>query len=259
MRRRRTRKYTWLPVLGQDTGNTPEWTNCSFSSNVNIPTDNTSGVYVVPVLADRPDEAYGVTDQIGHVLTNDYFIRRIVGKLHVAMDQDGQPYQTGVPPSPAAAEVAAGFFVARASAQDEVTGGDYPIGLAPTTNIANFENYSPLSRAASREPWIWRRSWNLSNRLDDETLTLPGSQPKNGNRFWPATNAEYGSVLDGPHIDAKTARRVTNDERLFFAISATMPTSFTPGQNPANDGTIQFTLDVRILGALRRSKNRGAF
>lgn len=258
MRRRRTRKYTWLPILGQEIAiGTEQWDTASFGTDVAVPRGGTAGLYVVPVLADRPNENYGVTDHIGDVLTNDYFLKRIVGKLHVALQQDGRAYSVGVPPSPVAAVVTAGFFVARVDSTQSTVGPDYPIGLNATTDITNYENYSPGARSTSREPWIWRRTWVLSNRIDAETLLLPGAAQKDAFRYFPATNAEYGSVADGPHIDAKTARRVTNDERLFFAIGAMMPAVMS--YTPANDSVVSFNLDIRCLGALRKSRNRGVF
>jgi len=77
----------------------------------------------------------------------------------------------------------------------------------------------------------------------------------------PKSNVLYGSVADGPHIDAKTARVIHRSERLFGVLAArrymgdfdiTPETQFT-------DTHVRLLLDYRLLGSLRGTSygNRG--
>jgi len=52
-------------------------------------------------------------------------------------------------------------------------------------------------------------------------MTSRTTSPKTTNSQGPTT--DYGSVLDGSHIDQKTARRVSDEERLFFVILDRQP------------------------------------
>lgn len=265
MRRRRKTKYTWLPNIGQDVPvGDPEvlWTMAPFTSNLAIPRDQSTAQYIFPVVADDPnEEEYGINDHMGTIIGNEYFLKRIVGKLFIQMGQDPSPYSVGPPVaahSPPGCIVAAGFFVSRAASDKETVQDDYPIGLTATDGIANFDNYSPLARSTVREPWIWRRSWMLGNNLDN-FKTSPPNVVRTGEAWLPPNNSFYGSVLDGPHIDAKTARRIRQDERLFFCITANRVLAASAQAPDVADGILSFTLDVRYLGALRKAKNRGAF
>jgi len=247
VRKRRKTKYTWLPTIGQDAGaeaGVPDDAGFSFASAV---TEKGEDLVLSVLLVDEPfegnDEAsVSLADQIG----SEYYIRRIVGKFHASYSQLGQNVGNQIIPD--SCLVTAGFFIARA----DTSNLNEPIG-APTTPL---ENYSPRARQNIREPWIWRRTWMLGNNLADG-LTIPPTGLVRGNCFFPATTAGYGSVLDGPHIDAKTSRRVRKEERLFFACSVFG--GVTSGSVPDTPGLLQCHLDYRVLGALRKSVARGAF
>jgi len=168
---------------------------------------------------------------------NDYFIKRIVGKFFCSCEQS----QADTIPS---VWVGAGFFVARSDDNDAV---GLPIGAS--TAALQVENYSPLRQENNNEPWLWRRTWLLGNNV--------GTTGLRGTDLYPRTTADYHSVADGPHIDARTARRVHSDERLYFAVATR--------SYPLNDLThqaglnMQWMLECRVLGAMRKTRGKGSF
>lgn len=175
---------------------------------------------------------------------NEWSLRRIVGKCHMV-------YSTFITDSPSdivgppAIEAAAGFIVLRTD--DEGT-------LETDLNECN-----PLVQDSADDPWIWRRKWILSSAksnsagldLDYQTLNNYIANPAFG---WPCTTAGYGSVMDGPHIDAKTARSIKRQERLYFVIAARCydpDNAFNVNANVTNnDGYLFYNIDFRLLGRL---------
>lgn len=259
--RRRTR-YTWLPTLGTAFGEDGD-NSSGRSFNLNVPADGTSAVLISALTFDEPLEGddLALGTPLGTVLGNEYFLKRIVGKLHAELLQVNT---LGNDPSrPTACLFGAGFFVARAN--DTSQGAGSPIGSASLSE--RQENYSPLAEDTIRKPWIWRRVWTLGNQArwlkpvvitgGQAQATLPAIAIAAGATFPPNT-AAYGSVADGPHIDAKTARRIKQDERLWFVVA---------GRNwPAGDGVVangglnvNGYLDFRLLGALRKARQGSAF
>lgn len=182
---------------------------------------------------------------LADIVGSEYFLKRIVGKFYAAINppdaEPWTPYRDVL--------VGLGFFVARAD-HDNAN----PIGL-PTMSLGQQSaEYSPLVVNTMREPWIWRRTWILS--LMSATTPAVGATIQPG---YPRTTAGYGSVLDGPHIDAKTKRRIRQDDRLFAAVSnVSLPFRQTAGVG-GNPASIAFHLDYRLFGALRKAKNAGAF
>jgi len=241
--RKRRRAVTWLPTIG---------TNISVEGP-----DNVSGreftlavapetqVAITALTFDEPrdpdQDAIGDTT-LADFVGSEYMLKRIVGKLFIAYSS---PFN--VAGEPLATLVGAGFFVARAGdpAQDETL----PIGA--TTLAERQENYNPLSEDCIREPWIWRRTWVLGA---GGALAGDGIDAE---RAFPTTTAGYGSMADGPHIDAQTMRRVTSDERLWFALSTVR---FPVTAGGSGDGSsIRGYLDYRLLGSLMKARNRGVF
>lgn len=245
-RKRRRTKYTWLPVIGTEFESTTPGTFINKWGRDFSLTASTEGTgAVVPLTADLPrdqditPDAEGVlSDSVGQ----EWFLRRIVGKLSVLW---------GINPGGDTCyniQVAAGFFVARSSDADP----DFPIGGSATwsNNLSPsvFNSYSPQSNNTVREPWIWRRTWLLGNPEIQTDTNWPAG-------LVPSHNLGFASSLDGPHIDAKTLRRITNDDRLWFAIGAqTWPLGETLG-----GGSVRANLDIRLLGALRKARARGVF
>jgi len=248
MRRRRRTKYTWLPVIGTELeGLAPgEFIN-KWGRSFSIGANNEGAGLVVPLTADLPrdeDIVPGDEGVLSDSIGQEWFLRRIVGKLSISWALN--------PGADGADQICihAGFFVARASAAD----GDVPIGVAPGGTWAAglspqvYNSYDPGSNSTVREPWIWRRTWCLGN----PDIATDTNWPRG---LFPAHNLGFASSLDGPHIDAKTLRRITNDDRLWFALSAnTLPLGDSVGTASA-----LAHLDIRILGNLRKARNRGVF
>lgn len=226
--RRRREKVIWLPTNGREASpvdaNSPPvngiLVSCSSFTN-GLVLDTHIGVPFEDAQLDVTGADIPATTAIQ--MASEYLLRRIVGKLFVIYSPD-----TGSSPGVMAS---AGFFVAR---QDSFI-NSLPVGAENLLDL-NW-NYSPDGVSSQREPWIWRRSWLLGT----STSGLP------------TNNTAYGSVMDGPHIDAKTKRRVATDERIFLACSAYSLTDNTAA------GLVDFFFDGRALVSSRKPHNRGTF
>jgi len=176
-------------------------------------------------------------------------IRRLVGKLHASfLTEDGQATALSAPP---AVIFGAGLMVNKVGEN----------GLPPAT-----DSLSPLRQSANTDPWIWRRVWMLGQNYQGNRTIYAGNivvdEPRNAgtgqvdevaaSRF-PATTDHFGSIQDGPHVDAKTNRIIGPDERLFLWLA----TCAYPGTETYESGAGVFGyFDYRMLGALMRSTNR---
>jgi len=243
MRRKRKTKYIWLPQIGTQ-GDSEDLDNVGFVLPVlNIPATagEVSDVFITDIIPDEPKETTLTTDDnLADFTQNEYFLKRIVGKIQYNVASLLDSSTTG----PTRCIVAAGFFIARAGGG----GTNLPIG-AQTAAEARI-NYGPLNQQTTREPWIWRRSWVFD--LIFSVLPNPAILTKeviNDTR-------QFGSVLDGGHIDAKTARRVKSDERIFFALQGA-------NANPIDSASSRVTgegwVDIRLLGQMRKPQSRGVF
>lgn len=159
----------------------------------------------------------GADTTLADVESSSYRLRRIVGKVWCGYLQEA----ANTPPS---VICTAGFIILRTD------NSGVPIGLQG--------NYYPGDIRQSMDPWIWRRSWLLSNTL-----------ATNVNFFQSALgcNTINGSVSDGPHVDQKTARIVGPEERLFLVLSTT---AAVPGGDQAA-GNIRYFWDLRVLASMR--------
>lgn len=244
MRRRKSRG-TWLPVFGNLAGaegftNTVEGVDGQITVDLNA--GITTNIHVLTL--DSPNEGESDERTLADVLGSEYLLRRIVGKFHALSFAD--------PTAPVYALVSAGFCVARAQPGAQ---SFYPLGADGNVVTSNFtaaqQSFSPLEQETQREPWIWRRSWILSNA---EAPVATGTS-----RGFPSSTAEYGSVADGPHLDAKTMRRVGADDRLYFIVSTvTWPISQTAAGG-GEEGLILYHLDYRLFGSLRKARQTGSF
>lgn len=229
MRTRRRAKYTWFPNIGFQ-GSDEENDLAGFPFSVGV--SATAGTITSSVTELIPDFVHSQPstsgDSLNEFIGNEYVLKRLVGKVFMSVNA-----QIG---GPLTIIVAAGFFVARA----EEAAPQLPIGTGTAADI-NL-NYGPLNNQNIREPWLWRRAWQLRNPGESTSRGLDGTY-------------SGGSVLDGPHIDAKSARRIRQDERLFFSFAATHLDAFSAAQSTAITGY----LDYRVLGALRKAKSRSAF
>lgn len=260
MRKRRTRG-TWLPVIGTNIGeSTSTAAGRAFALNVGGAPINGTGIItaITPLTFDVPiegDSAVLGDSSLADIIGSEYVLQRIVGKVFAERISgiDGNDDD----PNPAVL-FSAGFFVARAN-DDQVGGGeDTPIGSA--TEAERTDNYSPLDADTSREPWIWRRTWILGAAGSIPSVPFPaGTGPLiNAVRNYPASTALYGSVADGPHIDSRVKRRVSQDNRLFFAVSSC---TFPIDSEPVAPVPIIVSgfLDYRLFGSLRKARGSSAF
>lgn len=245
MRRRRRSRGTWFPTLGQAVGGETSENDITGRA-IELDLDDSQGSIVTAtydLTYDFPHEPTDAaqTTSLSDIIGSEYTLQRIVGKIFLqyarGADNDNQ----------FAAYVAAGFFVARAD-----DAGEKPIGEGSLAFEDFNRAYSPLEVHTAREPWIWRRSWVLADAPTSQAA-INGSLP-----IAPKTTMNYGSVADGPHIDSKVKRRIGQDDRLYFAVSACVypPGTYAEG---AHFGKVEGFLDYRIFGSLRKAKQRSAF
>lgn len=250
MRRRRRTKYTWFPQIGTEGA---EEADDTVVLDVSIPTPNPvalglSDVNIFPILPDAPKETVGVADDahLSDYIGSEYILKRIVGKFFCTA---GTASANDANRPPQRLVIGAGFFIARAGGEG-ITGSPIGTDTADERQIG----YGPLNLQTTREPWIWRRSWALSPLIFTDVAAVGDGLSYINMGTYPHNNY-CGSVADGPHIDAKTARRITNDDRLFFAVQVWSQDADTGSGSPLPAGI----LDVRLLGALRKARGRSAF
>lgn len=232
MRRRRT-GVSWLPHIGQGAASLQQWLTGTISAPAAV---GTAGIVTTihALIPDFPAEAVATAQPqtLADYTQSGYRLRRIVGKFFAARDQQ---VPTGQPPQipPLWTLLGVGFIILRV---DSGTGS--PLA-------ASAGNYSPLLLGNERDPWIWRRTWMLSNRFADPTAASAELE-------FPSCTPDYGSIQDGPHIDAKSVRRVGPEERLFMVVSTAHPGDVATDV----DGYIRYTLDYRVLGNPIKMTNR---
>lgn len=252
VRRRRQRKFTWMPGIGSVGSNAAVDNSVIFLNSLTVAPNPAASVgtrggpitsFFVPLIQDKPLEPQlqnEVAGSLNNVTGNEWFCERIVGDIfagvRLGIEQDGGPRTVAF---------TVGIFVARA---DNVT-GNLPVGALQNTS-ANSEtalSYAPLALNTIREPWMFRRTWVLGRSFDGT----------DGLAQNPSVNSFYSTMHNGPHIDVKSVRRIGNDERLWL-VTNTQDWSIN-GPNPTEPGLVDVAIDVRVLGALRRPKNRSAF
>lgn len=189
----------------------------------------------IPLVADAQIEAFDAnTVSLSDIESSGYRLRRIVGKIWVQMDQvAADTLQSAV--------ITAGIIVRRAESSSGQS----------IAFQAGEENISAAAINNTGDPWVWRRSWWLGN---NSQTSLPGNATS-----FPELNfaKEYpGGIAEGPHVDQKTARVVSREERLFLNITGTVVGE--AAAPPGTSVTIAVLTDLRILGSLITSSgNRG--
>lgn len=247
MRRRKTR-YQWLFNTGS-TGPTADIADTTSGRELNVAVvagGGASSIAVTDLLNDtNSDDETTRALPMGVYQNNEYFIKRIVGKFFCSIVPQANDSNSAL--------VGLGLFIARAGDEDGGANASFrPIGVSAAATTFGTDpqavlNYSPLSEESIREPWIWRRTWVIGNPTGTQFAAA---------RQFPSSTAGYGSVADGGHIDAKTARRVKDGERLFAALAVR---AFPVNSTADNAGAVQAYLDYRVLGAPRRARNGSAF
>lgn len=224
MRRRTKPRVVWLPATNNNSVSPDSRSGIgTFILSTGVDASNRNQAEV-PILIDgNPSVLTAAT--LDDVENNGYRLRRIVGKIFCFQQQVAGN-------NPAAVIVTAGLIVRRVS---PTTGFSLAFldGTGKQIDTQDLDNWG--------DPWIWRRSWVLANALStdggDSTIADVG----------PFSNMEYGSVADGPHVDAKTARIVGPEERLFLDVTVGVLEGLTAGG--VNDVKVVF--DLRCLASMR--------
>lgn len=254
--RRRRRRGTWFPTIGTDVGGLATVNGRAFALTLATDTISTA---VTAVTFDTPFEGDSITpgiDSLADIVGSEYTLQRIVGSVFATRVAS---LNLGLVDAEAAVLFGAGFFVARAGDASSGAGTSQPIGSGSANELR--DNYSPLETDTVREPWIWRRTWILGaagQNLVNSTGTGVALAASGTTASFPASTSLYGSVADGPKLDSRVKRVVSQDNRLWFAVSATP----FPFNTPVNEGEtliINGYLDLRIYATLRRARNTSAF
>lgn len=237
MARRNRPRVVWLP---QDTGASVRSTASdalgvlSVYQEFNIEVAGDAGfvaVAEIPLTDDGPPTAAGLgtTPTLADLFQSGYRLRRIVGKIFVAQRQQAESET-----APFLVAVTAGIIVRRVNEN----------GISFGQAIGLEQNVSPGDIEQASDPWVWRRTWMMH---DNTANTAQGLLPDG-----PTSNYfGYGAGLaDGPHIDAKTARIVSQEERLFLDVSSTIviPGDALPQGIAASTHVIT---DLRLLVSMR--------
>lgn len=250
MRRRSKPRVVWLPQTNANSIGTGETV---FQLGVIGPLGGATGstqTLEIPLVLDNTPSPIGITDSsLSDIENSGYRLRRIVGKFWCECAQTA-PGLVAAVTSPASYIVTAGIIVRRT---DENTGLSY----ASTVSTFVSDKISPALIENTGDPWVWRRSWTLGNNNAAQLLEDNPAGVASSRQHFPTNNFYElaGGIADGPHIDQKTARVVSSEERLFLDVTATvLGESGDPGESP---GTIAFWTDFRVLGSLRtNSGNR---
>jgi len=184
----------------------------------------------IPLTIDTEDDPQGATSSLSDVENSGYRLRRIVGKIWVRLDQaDDCNIEFAI--------VTAGIIVRRS---EQASG----LSLALLSGLN--EMLTTNDTTAYGDPWIWRRSWLLHNNAAPGApqLALPGPESNYG--------INNGSAVDGPHVDQKTARIISSEERLFLDVTVRSNEPGAPSQDEIPVSTLIIT-DLRVLASMRMS------
>lgn len=235
-RRRRRSRGLWLPVQGTQFQAEQGFQSTAHQEQYDAPIINgeITAPISVPLTFDQTIEPD--TNSTNTLITmrdfvegQDYFLDRIVGKVW------GELFQTSDPIMPIE------ILLCMAIAIFPVSDGQ------PGAPALSGDSRNPLFAGNTMDPWIWRRTWKLYNNA----ATAPDTPNQ------PTCIANYGSVMDGGHVDAKTRRRIRHNERLFFTSSALCLFQSVTPSGGGNGITVGF--DFRLHGAMRRHRNKGTF
>jgi len=228
MRKRNKPRVVWLPSTDVNSlGVDPNSNNVFQTFAVDVV--GQAGAFAVgeiPITIDQSIDAQDPTQSLSDLENSGYRLRRIVGKIFVEQLQGGEDN------APSQVLVCAGLIIRR---EDSTTGASlaFATGQAALIDPAQIEN--------SGDPWIWRRTWLLT----DQTAADPGDVA--------GLQANYifgsGGVADGPHVDQKTARLVGPEERLFLNVSSTI----VKGGNGQLTASTRVITDLRVLASMRTS------
>lgn len=229
MRRKTRPRVVWLPPTN---ANSVSADNRSGIQTFIVDVDSSLSPFrttgEIPLVIDAESDPLAATTSLSDVENSGYRLRRIVGKIFAFQRQVGGQAD----PTPQQMLVTAGLIVRRINPE---TGASLASSVGTSGVIVDtqdIENYG--------DPWIWRRTWMLfDNTSSDPSIFGDG----------PTSNVEYGSVADGAHVDAKTARIVGPEERLFLDVTVQL---VELGNGTLASSTF-ITADLRCLASMRTS------
>lgn len=240
MRRRNKPKVVWIPSTNNNSADTALGSTWQLFT-VPILAATTGGpasVSEIPLVLDGPQSnPLDPTSTLSDIEESGYRLRRIVGQIFVFMAQTTINNENLY-------GVTAGLMVRRMGSG----GGGGSLAAAVGT-----QEIDPDFINNSMDPWVWRRSWILS---DGPIPTTAATGLTNGyfdqrSGKGPSTNYGYnsGSLRDGPFIDQKTARIVGPEERLFLDVAA-QPLIIA---GTALDTSVVIFTNLRVLGSMRQN------
>lgn len=244
MRKRRKAKVIWLPSdINNRLATAPSPATIGTQSQTIIAVFTANPLGATPVTAEIPivkDFAGGgiasfITDPnstLSDLENSGYRLRRIVGKLNFIVNQN----VATIAGDPTQFLVTAGFIIRRI---DPNLGTSLAsVGAAGLDiNVTTFDNIM--------DPWIWRRSWLLADQSVAATALNPSAAVTPGSNM----QSYAGGNSDGPHVDAKTARVVGPEERLFLSVTV----EGIDGAAQGAPGAVLLVGDLRVLGSMRSS------
>lgn len=203
--------------------------------------DENQSSWFAQYVANQPQSLHDI------VAGQEWRLLRVVGKIHavfsgVAGGQDPTFYP------PPAAEFAAGLIVLRGDEENNVQ--------------ADLDEVNPLAMESANDPWIWRRKWILTQaQYNLNTFTTPpayGTAGTVANMYfkaaqqWPTSTSGHHAVADGPHVDQKTRRLISKEERLYWVLAARTwdPTDQINNTGGITPGSIYYSIDNRFVGRL---------
>lgn len=264
-RRRRKQRVQWFPPLGVDFTVGDTNFNVGFDTfEVQVRADGTENQLELPLTFDFGTEeilnfaSVNIpTQTLSDLQGAGWRLRRAVGKVFACYQPGGfaDNVFTGINDAPPACIFAAGLMVRRVSGAASNTGG----------------NVTLFGRDDYTDPWIWRRAWILGQDAKwtkfgpfGDAAPLNFSERPIG-RFafgdqasfaqFPNTTAKYAGLHDGSHLDAKTNRVISTDERLFMHLS-TKALPIQPQAGYVTNGSVKGVFDLRLLGGLTRVTNK---
>lgn len=226
---RKQPRVVWLPT--NDNKPAEELEGTTWNSVPNLTVTGAEPIVNVEqgIVLDVPRDP--TTESLADVESSGYRLRRIVGKIFVYADtlDDASGIQ--------AVGVTAGLIVRRVDS----------LGISLASQVGLGQNScNPSLHENEMDPWIWRRSWVLLNPV---LFTASAGPELDIAATW--NNSQFGSAMDGPHVDQKTARVVGPEERLFLDVSVTALIGADGVSEIPND-TLCF-YEFRILGSMRTS------
>jgi len=239
MRRRTKPRVVWIPPTAENSVDSAGRSTWSITTSVGIPT-NVAGAtttFEVPLVLDgTQSDPLNATSSLADIENSGYRLRRIVGKLYA--------------------------FITQTQAQDEVLFGVTAAliirrtaddGTSLATAGGAVQRFSPADIDNSMDPWIWRRSWILSDGPTFDGIAGAVTPAQLATQFGAGPGINYGNytggIGEGPTIDQKTARIVGPEERLFLDISAT---NLLGNGDGTNTNLVCFH-EFRVLGSMRTS------